>query len=140
MGRTVHITRRVRFNAAHRLWVDAWDDARNEATFGKCGNANWHGHNFDLYVTVKGVPDPVTGYFINFDDFKRILKECIVEELDHKNLNLDVPWLLGIQPTTEQVAVAIWDRLLPVLADHGCTLHCVRLHETENNAASYYGE
>ena len=140
MGKTVHITRRVRFNAAHRLWVEGWSDERNEATFGKCGNANWHGHNFDLYVTVKGVPDPETGYFINFTDFKRILKEHVVEELDHRNLNLDVSWLRGIQPTTEQIAVAIWERLQPVLAAAGCTLHCVRLHETENNSASYYGE
>lgn len=136
---TVYLTRRERFNAAHRLWVDHWSEEKNKATFGKCANPNWHGHNFHLFVTVKGAPDPDTGMVMDAKRLSTIIKDEIVEKLDHNNLNLDVPFLpKGMQPTTENMAVLIWRQLEPHL--EGCRLHCIKLVETENIYAEYYGE
>ena len=119
--------------------MDGWSDERNEATFGKCGNANWHGHNFDLYVTVKGVPDPETGYFINFTDFKRILKEHVVEELDHRNLNLDIPFMQGKICSIENLVYEIWGQLAPHMPT-GVLLHCIKLVETPRIYVEYFGD
>jgi 6-pyruvoyltetrahydropterin/6-carboxytetrahydropterin synthase len=135
----VYITRRARFNAAHKLWNPEWTSARNFEVFGKCAGENWHGHNFDVYVTLKGEIDPATGYFINFHDLKAIMKERIEEPLDHKNLNMDVPWLAGKQTSTEVLAMGIWREMEAGLAGYDCALHRVRVWETENNFADYFG-
>ncbi len=133
----VYLTRRLTFNAAHRLAVAEWTDAKNEEVFGKCANANWHGHNYELFVTVKGEPDPTTGYVMDAKRLQVLAKAEITDVLDHRNLNLDVPWFEGMQPTTENIAKQIWARLSPKLK--GCTLHRIRLVETENIYVDYYG-
>jgi 6-pyruvoyltetrahydropterin/6-carboxytetrahydropterin synthase len=134
----VYLTRREHFNGAHRLFNANWSDEQNETAFGKCANKNWHGHNFDLFVTVKGVPDPDTGFVINAHDLSRILKNEVVEKLDHKNFNLDVPELAGVQPSIENIVVLIWKWIKPHLKN--CNLHCIKLVETENIYVEYYGE
>lgn len=135
----VYLTRRERFNAAHKLWVEEWSDEKNYTTFGKCANKNWHGHNYDLYVTIKGRPDPVTGFIMDVKQLSRLIKTTITEKLDHSNLNLDIDFIPeGMQPTTENLVILIWQQLAPLL--EGCELHSVRLHETENIYAEYFGE
>ena len=135
----VYLTRRMRFNAAHKLWVADWSAEKNRAIFGKCSNRNWHGHNYELFVTVKGEPDPVTGFVMDAKALKDLVKKVITDKLDHSNLNLDVDFIpKGMQPTTENLAVLIWQQLEPHLTE--CNLHCIRLHETENISAAYYGE
>ena len=135
----VTITRRARFNAAHRLWNDAWDAEKNFEVFGKCANPNWHGHNYELHVTVKGVPAEDTGYCMNLKDLKDIIKEHVEEPLDHRNLNIDVPFMKGKRTSTEILIIAIWEELEGPISDRGCHLHHIRLYETENNYADYYG-
>lgn len=135
---SVHVIRTARFNAAHRLHNPKKSDEWNRRTFGKCNNPNWHGHNFVLEVTVIGEPDPDTGYVIDLAELKRIIHERVISKVDHSNLNLDVDFLKGIMPSTENFAVAIWRQLEDALPSG--TLHCVRLQETENNAAEYYGD
>lgn len=133
-----YITRKEHFNAAHRLSVASWTEEQNEAVFGKCANKNWHGHNFTLFVTVKGTPDPDTGFIVNLKDLSYIIKEKLVDRLDHKNLNLDVDFLQGIMPSIENLAIAAWKQLEPHI--HGAQLHCIKIIETENNYVEYYGE
>lgn len=133
-----YVTRTVRFNAAHRLHNPDKSDEWNRRTFGKCNNPNWHGHNYRLEVTVAGEPDPVTGYVIDLSVLKNLIHEKVVDRCDHANLNLDVDFLQGIMPSTENFAVAIWRELEPALP--GGRLHSVRLYETENNMAEYRGE
>ncbi len=135
----IYLTRRERFNAAHKLWVEEWSAEENFQMFGKCANKNWHGHNYDLFVTVKGIPDPVTGLLIDSKKLSQIIKERILETIDHSNLNLDVPFIpKGMQPTVENLVFVIWEQLAPHI--EGCQLHCVKLLETENLFAEYYGE
>jgi 6-pyruvoyltetrahydropterin/6-carboxytetrahydropterin synthase len=134
----IYLTRKEHFNAAHRLFNAAWDDEKNEAVFGKCANKHFHGHNYDLYVTVKGDPDPQTGLIVNAKELSFLINKIILERLDHKNLNLQVEFLQGIIPSTENLTKAIWDELKPHL--QGCQLHSVRLFETENIFAEYFGE
>jgi 6-pyruvoyltetrahydropterin/6-carboxytetrahydropterin synthase len=135
----VYLTRRERFNAAHKLWVAAWSDEQNLAVFGKCANRNWHGHNYDLFVTVKGQPDPVTGFIIDVKELSDIIKRVIVDKVDHSNLNLDVDFIpAGMQPTTENLVMLFWKQLEPHL--QGCRLHAIKLYETENIYAEYFGE
>jgi 6-pyruvoyltetrahydropterin/6-carboxytetrahydropterin synthase len=135
----IFLTRKEHFNAAHKLCRDDWSDEKNKEVFGKCANANWHGHNFDLFVTVKGNPDPETGFVVDLKTLSVIIKEHIVEELDHKNLNLDVPFMKGVMPSTENLAIKIWEILFPLVQSEQCILHCVKLYETENNFVEYYG-
>jgi 6-pyruvoyltetrahydropterin/6-carboxytetrahydropterin synthase len=136
---TVYLTRRERFNAAHKLWVETWSDEQNQNAFGKCSNKNWHGHNYDLFVTVKGKPDPITGFVIDVKLLSELIKREVVDILDHSNLNLDVPFIpKGMQPTTENLVVLIWYQLESHLK--GCKLHSVKLYETENIYAEYLGE
>ena len=139
---TVYATRTVRFNAAHRLHNPAKSDDWNRETFGKCNYPNWHGHNYTLDVTVAGEPDPDTGYVIDLGTLKQLLHEKVVDKLDHRNLNLDVDFLQGIMPSTENVAVAIWNEIADEIAREApnARLHAVRLYETENNMAEYRGE
>lgn len=135
---TCYITRKEYFNAAHRLCVESWSDEENEQVFGRCANKNWHGHNFTLYVTVKGTPDPKTGFIVNLKDLSVLIKEKVVDKLDHKNLNMDVDFLKGIMPSIENLSIAVWEQLKPNL--QGCELHCVKIIETENNFVEYFGE
>lgn len=140
MAKIVYATRRERFNAAHKLWNNAWDDATNLERFGKCANPNWHGHNYDLFVTVKGVPHPDTGYCIDLKYLSDLIDERVTSKMDHRNLNMDVPFLAGQMTSCENVAIAIWEQLENPLKEVGCQLHSVRLHETENNMVEYFGE
>jgi 6-pyruvoyltetrahydropterin/6-carboxytetrahydropterin synthase len=134
----VYLTRREHFNGAHRLANPAWSDEQNEAVFGKCANKNWHGHNFDLFVTVKGAPDVNTGFVMNAHDLSRLLKKVVVDKLDHKNFNLDVPELADKIPSIENIVILIWRWIEPHLKN--CHLHCIKLVETENIYVEYYGE
>ncbi len=137
----VYLTRLERFNAAHKLWVAAWTEAQNVETFGKCSNKNWHGHNYSLYVTVKGKPDVLTGFVMDAKKLSLLIRELVTDKLDHSNLNLDVDFIPnGVQPTTENLVMLIWQQLEAAIAAQGCQLHKVRLHETENIFAEYLGE
>jgi 6-pyruvoyltetrahydropterin/6-carboxytetrahydropterin synthase len=136
---TVRATRRVHFSAAHRLFHPDWTDERNREVFGDCANPNWHGHNYELDVTVEGEIDPKTGYVMDLKLLRTTLEGRVVEDVDHHNLNLEVPWLAGVNPTTENLAVAIWERIeghLPA----GVRLARVVLHETPRNSVEYTGE
>jgi 6-pyruvoyltetrahydropterin/6-carboxytetrahydropterin synthase len=135
----LHLTRKEHFNAAHRLWNDKWTEEKNNEIFGKCANPNFHGHNFDLHITVKGTPDPDTGCIINLKDLKKIIHAEILEELDHKNLNIEVEWLKHCIPSIENIVVAIWARLKPYMPV-GVELSKIVLWETHNNYVTYYGE
>jgi 6-pyruvoyltetrahydropterin/6-carboxytetrahydropterin synthase len=137
--KTVYITRRETFNAAHKLWKSEWSEEKNDEVFGKCANKNWHGHNFELFVTVKGIPNPDTGFVMNLKTLSAIVREKIVEALDHKNLNLDVPFLQGIMASTENVAIAIWGLIEEDVRLNGGELAKIKLIETENNFVEYYG-
>ncbi len=135
----VYLTRIERFNAAHKLWVPAWSEEKNKEIFGKCANKNWHGHNYKLHVTVKGKPDKVTGFIMDAKELSVIIKNVIIEKLDHMNLNLDVDFIPeNTLPTTENMVIYIWKELAPHITN--CQLHCVKLFETENIYAEYYGE
>ena len=133
----VYLTRKEHFNAAHRLYVDAWPEEKNDEVFGPCSNTNFHGHNYDLWVTVKGEPDPDTGFIINAKDLGRIMKEQVTRHFDHKNLNLDVEDFGGLQPSTENFVMIIWKRLEPHLPPG--VLYRVKLSETETIYAEYFG-
>ncbi len=135
----IYLTRRERFNAAHKLWNLDWSDEENKAVFGKCANENWHGHNYQLFVTVKGEIKPETGYIVDLKELSVVINEEVVEKLDHKNINLDVPFMKGKLASTENLAVAIWNQIENRVADLGCQLHCVKLTETENNYVEFYG-
>lgn len=112
---------------------------KNEAVFGKCSNKNWHGHNFTLFVTVKGLPHPETGFIINLKDLSQIVKQLVIEPLDHKNLNLDVPFMSGILASTENLVIEIWKILERPIREAGGELAKLKLIETENNFVEYYG-
>ena len=115
-------------------------DDKNLEVLGKCSNKNWHGHNFAIYVTVKGVPNPETGFVINLKDLSEIMKDEVIEPLDHRNLNLDVPFLKGIMASTENIVIEVWDRIKTPIEKAGGVLHKIKLVETENNFVEYYGE
>lgn len=136
----VYITRRERFNAAHKLWNPKWSDEKNYEVFGKCANENWHGHNYELFVTVSGEPDEDTGCVIDLKILSKIIKERVIEKLDHKNLNLDVSFMKGKMASTENLAVAIWKEICGEIDTYDCKLHGVKVIETENNFAEYFGE
>lgn len=137
--KTVYITRRETFNAAHKLWREEWSEEKNFEVFGRCSNKNWHGHNFTIYVTVKGIPSEETGFVINLKDLSEIIKQEVVEPLDHKNLNLDVPFLKGMLVSTENIVIQIWDRMKGPIEQAGGELVKIKLVETENNFVEYYG-
>ena len=135
----VYLERRERFNAAHQLYNPAWSDEANREVFGKCANRNYHGHNYELFVTVKGEINPETGFVVNLSELSQIINTHVIDVLDHKNLNLDVPFLQGKYTSTEVLAEEIWKILSPMVAGLGATLHRIRITETENNAVEYYG-
>ncbi|WP_116108180.1 6-pyruvoyl trahydropterin synthase family protein [Lewinella sp. IMCC34191] len=134
-----YVTRRETFNAAHKLALPDWSDERNRDVFGKCANENWHGHNYDLRITVAGTPDPVTGFVMDAKVLSQIIKREVVDILDHSNLNLDVDWFRDRLPTTENLTTAIWERLEGAVNESNAKLYRVRLYETENIYADYYG-
>lgn len=136
----VYVTRRERFNAAHRLFRKDWSDDKNMEVFGKCSNPNWHGHNYDIFVTVKGKVSNETGFVINLKDLSKIIKKRITEKVDHKNLNLEVDFLEGEIISSENLAKAFWQQIEHDIKLLGATLHCVKLIETENNYVEYYGD
>ena len=137
--KSVYITRRETFNAAHKLWNENWSEEKNKEVFGRCSNMNWHGHNFTLYVTVKGIPSPDTGFVMNLKRLGEIIEEEVIEHLDHKNMNLDVPFLKGIMASTENVIMAIWEKLENPISESGGELVKIKLVETENNYVEYFG-
>lgn len=136
----VYLTRRERFNSAHRLFNVNYSDEKNFDVYGKCANPNWHGHNYELFVTVKGTVDPETGVVINLKELSQIINTSIIDKLDHKNLNIEVDFLHNTIVSTENIIVAIWNELEAELKHTKARLHKLKLVETENNFAEYYGE
>ena len=135
----VYITRIEHFNAAHKLFNVNWSREKNDEVFGKCANENWHGHNFELHVTIKGNPDPDTGFVYDAKKLGKIVKAHIIEGLDHKNLNEEVDFLKGKLCSIENLIIGIWQQLLPHLPA-GVKLHCLKLYETKTIYVEYFGE
>ena len=133
----VFLTRRERFNAAHRLFKPEWTNEQNYEVFGKCSNPNWHGHNYELLVTIKGEPNPETGFVINLKQLSKIVRTKITEQADHKNLNLDTPEFANLNPTAENIVVVIWQKLRRrIRPDFDLQ---VRLYETPRNYVEFSG-
>ena len=135
----VYLTRMEHFNAAHKLYNPAWSKEKNDEVFGPCANENWHGHNYDLFVTVKGVPDAGTGFLFDVKKLSLIIKEHVIETLDHKNLNLDVPFMKGKMCSSENLVVGIWEQLRDHLPNE-LQLHCIKLYETPRIYVEYFGD
>lgn len=135
----VCITRKEHFNAAHRLFRPEFSDQENYMVFGKCSNPNWHGHNYTLFVTVCGEINPQTGFVVNLKELSKIIRQKIILKVDHKNINLEVDFMKDKFASTENLCVAIWEELEPEISQMGVQLFKVRLEETENNSAEYYG-
>jgi 6-pyruvoyltetrahydropterin/6-carboxytetrahydropterin synthase len=135
---TVFVYRRAHFSASHRLFDPQYSDKQNFEIFGKCSNPNGHGHNYIIEVCISGVPDPKTGYVIDLKKVKQILEDQFLNYVDHKNLNVDVPFMSGINPTAENIAIACWKQIVPHI--HEGKLFSIRLSETENNFVEYRGE
>ncbi len=135
----VYLTRIEHFNAAHKLYNPNWNYEQNEAVFGKCANENWHGHNYELMVTIKGSPEDATGFIFDVKKLSALIKEHITEKLDHKNLNVDVDFMQGKRCSTENLAIAIWHQLKPYLPDN-VQLHAIKLYETPRIYVEYFGE
>jgi 6-pyruvoyltetrahydropterin/6-carboxytetrahydropterin synthase len=135
----LYLTRREHFNAAHKLYNDKWSEEKNKEVFGKCANKNWHGHNFDLHVTIKGSPNPDTGFIMDLKDLKGLIREEVIELFDHMNLNEDVPVMKNILPSIENIVMVIWDLLKDKLPEN-CSLHKLLLYETDHHYVEYYGE
>ncbi|UYZ59425.1 6-pyruvoyl trahydropterin synthase family protein [Hymenobacter latericus] len=137
----IYLSRQEHFNAAHKLYNPNWSEERNKEVFGPCANTNWHGHNYDLIVTVKGQPDSETGFVVDLKALSVLIREHIVRHVDHKNLNLDVPFMAGKLASTENLAIAFWEilqRELPSIT-RTAQLHCVKIYETPRNFVEYYG-
>ena len=135
----IYITRRERFNAAHRLFRPEYSDEKNLEVFGKCSNPNWHGHNYELFVTVKGEVDPETGFLVNLKRLSEVIREQVISRLDHKNINLEVDFMQGKLASTENLAVGIWQVLEPYVKSLDVQLHSVKVTESENNFVEYLG-
>jgi len=137
----VFVSRREHFNAAHRLYNPQWSDQRNEEVFGRCANSNWHGHNFELIVTVKGKPAPDTGFVFDMKKMGELIKENIIDKVDHKNLNVDVPFMQGKLASCENLIIEFWNILAPEIkrVNPSSDLHSLKLYETPNNFVEYFG-
>jgi 6-pyruvoyltetrahydropterin/6-carboxytetrahydropterin synthase len=135
----IYLTRRERFCSAHRVFREEWSDEENHRIFGKCSNPNWHGHNYTMWVTVKGEPSEEYGFVMNINILKQIILDNIINKIDHKNINLEVNFMKGKIATTESLAMAIWNELIPFVEKTGAKLHCIKIEETENNSIEYYG-
>jgi 6-pyruvoyltetrahydropterin/6-carboxytetrahydropterin synthase len=136
----IYITRKEHFNAAHKLFRAEWSNEKNEKVFGKCSNPNWHGHNYDLFVTVKGEINPETGFLVDLKLLSKIIKEKVIEKLDHRNINLEVDFMQGKMASTEVLAIGIWNEIANEINELGCKLHSIKLFETENNFVEYFGD
>ncbi len=134
----IFLTRHEHFNAAHKLYNPSWTEEKNVDVFGKCANSNWHGHNYELIVTIKGEVDADTGFLMDVKKLSTILQEEVCEKLDHKNLNLDVDFMQGVLASTENLAIAIWKQIVPHLPAN-VYLHCVKLYETPRICVEYFG-
>ena len=134
----VYLTRAEHFNAAHKLYNPSWSKEKNDEVFGKCANDNWHGHNYELFVTVKGEPDPDTGFLVDAKKLSIIINEHVVEKLDHRNLNLDVDFMQGKMCSSENLVIEIWNQLGSHLPDN-VQLHCIKLYETPRIYVEYFG-
>ena len=135
----MYITRKERFNSAHKLFKAEWSDEKNLEVFGKCSNPNWHGHNYELFVTVKGNINSETGFVIDLKFLSQLIKLNVIDKLDHKNINMDVDFMKDKMASTEILTIAIWEQLEAEINAKGCYLHCVKLYETENNFVEYFG-
>jgi len=135
----IYITRRERFNAAHRLFKEEYSDKKNLEVFGKCSNPHWHGHNYELFITVKGEVNPETGFLINLKALSQLIREKIIEKIDHKNINIEVDFMQGKMASTENLTIGIWNELEKEISRLGATLHCVKIYESENNFVEYFG-
>jgi 6-pyruvoyltetrahydropterin/6-carboxytetrahydropterin synthase len=138
----LYVSRKEHFNAAHKLYNDSWSKEKNIEVFGPCANENWHGHNFDLIVTVKGVPDPETGFVVDLKKLSTLIRSRVVVKLDHKNINLDVDFMQGKMASCENIVLEIWRILDPGVKEitSNGKLHCIRLYETPRNYVEYFGE
>jgi len=136
----VFITRREQFSAAHKLFREDWTLQKNVEVFGKCANPNWHGHNYQLFVTVRGEQNPDTSFVANLSEVSNIVREKVILKLDHKNINLDVDFMKGKLATTETLSVEIWKQIETSINQLGCQLHAVKIQETENNYVEYFGK
>lgn len=134
----VYVTRRETFNSAHRVFNPKLSDEENFKLFGNCSNPNWHGHNYVLEVVIAGNTNPETGYVIDLKILKKIIRENIIEKVDHKNLNLEVDFMKDVQPSAENITIKIWDELVDRIP--AGKLYSIKLYETENNYFEYRGE
>ena len=135
----VHVSRKEHFNAAHKLYNPAWSREKNVEIFGPCANENWHGHNYELHVTIKGEPDAETGFIFNAKTLGDLIKDVIVERVDHRNLNLDVDFMKGKFTSAENFAMGIWHELKPHVEQGTVKLHCIKLVETPKIYVEYFG-
>jgi 6-pyruvoyltetrahydropterin/6-carboxytetrahydropterin synthase len=138
----IYVSRKEHFNAAHKLYNPQWSPEKNIEVFGPCANENWHGHNFELIVTVKGLPDPNTGFVVDLKKLSTMIRREVTDKLDHKNLNLDVDFMAGKLASCETLVIEIWKILqqnLPHVTSYG-KLHSVTLYETPRNYVEYFGE
>ncbi len=135
----IYITRKASFNAAHKLARPDWNDEKNQEVFGKCSNPNWHGHNYALYVTVKGEINPETGFLVDLKWLKQITNDLVIDKIDHKNINLDVDFMKGKLASTENLAIGIWEQLFAAIEESGAVLHSIKIYETENNYVEFFG-
>ena len=135
----VHVSRKEHFNAAHKLYNPGWSKEKNMEVFGPCANENWHGHNFELFVTIKGHPDPDTGFIFDAKKLSTIIKEQVIEKLDHRNLNIDVDFMKGKMCSIENLVIGIWNELVPHLPP-SAKLHSLKLVETAKIYVEYFGE
>lgn len=137
----IYVSRKEHFNAAHKLYNPSWSEEKNREVFGPCANANWHGHNFELIVTVCGNPDPDTGFVIDLKKLSRLIRKEVIEKVDHKNLNVDVDFMAGKMASTEILAMEFWKILEPEISKISrARLYSVKLYETPRNFVEYFGE
>lgn len=138
----IYVSRKEHFNAAHKLYNPKWSAAKNKEVFGPCANENWHGHNFEMIVTVAGKPDPETGFVIDLKKLSCLINERVLEKIDHKNLNLDVDFMRDKMPSCENLVSEIWKILSPSIQEIApeARLYSIKLYETKNNFVEYFGE
>jgi 6-pyruvoyltetrahydropterin/6-carboxytetrahydropterin synthase len=136
----VYLTRKEHFNAAHRLFRPEYSDEKNLEVFGKCSNPNWHGHNYTLYVTIKGEPDEETGFVADLKKLSQVINKYVIDLVDHRNINLEVDFMKGKLASTENLAIGIWEQLRDEVRQLGAELCSVKLEETEKNSVEYFGE
>lgn len=138
----VYVSRKEHFNAAHKLHNPNWSEEKNKEVFGPCANGNWHGHNFELITTVKGLPDPETGFVVDLKALSLLIKKEVIDKLDHKNLNIDVDFMQGKMASSEILVIEIWKILEPRVKEitKQGSLYSLKLYETPRNFVEYLGE